>query len=157
MVMVLVSLLDVLQNLEGLRGRCRFDEHLLKSPFQCAVFLNRVAILVERGRSDALYGAPGKGRLHDIGGIHTAGGRSCANHRVYLIDEYNDVGILLKLFQQCPDALLKLSAILRSGHDGGHVEAHHAAVEQHRRGLSLGNELREALDNGTFTHSRFTY
>ena len=38
-----------------------------------------------------------------------------------LVDEDNNVGIVLNLLEQRPDALLKLSAIFCTGHDTGHV------------------------------------
>ena len=74
---------------------------------------------------------------------------------MYLVDEYNDVWILLQLVQQCLDALLELSAILRSGYDRCHIETEDALVEQQRRGASAGDKLGKTFGYGTLANAWF--
>ena len=72
MVVVLVAVLDVVQYLERLVERRRLDDDLLEAALQGTVFLDGVAIFVQGGGADALYGAAGQRRFHNVGGIHGA-------------------------------------------------------------------------------------
>ena len=71
-----------------------------------------------------------------------------------LVDEDDDVGVLLQLFQQGAYALFKLSAILCSCHHSSHVEVHQTLVEEHWRCAVACDELCKTLDDGAFTHAR---
>ena len=130
--MVFVALFDIAKDL------CRFFcssglyEHLLETAFQSSVLLDGIAVFVESRCANALYGTPGKSRLHDVGCIHASRSRTGTNQRMDLVDEDDDVRILLEFLQQGFDALLKLSAVFCSGHDTCHVETYYALVEQHR-------------------------
>ena len=70
--MLLVAILDVLQNLQGLLRRGGFYDHLLETAVEGTIPFDGVAELVERCGTDALYGAACQCRLHDVGGIHAA-------------------------------------------------------------------------------------
>ncbi|EJX01418.1 hypothetical protein EVA_10476 [gut metagenome] len=59
LVMMLIAVFDISQNLQRLIRRGRFDHHLLKSALQCPIFFYGLAILIQGGRTDTLYGTPG--------------------------------------------------------------------------------------------------
>ena len=52
------------------------------------------------------------------------------------------------------DALLKLAAILGTGHQRGHVEAHHTFVEQDAAHLALHDAQCQTLHNGRLADTR---
>ncbi len=154
-VVLLVALLDVEQYLQGF-VLCRgFYHHLLEPALQRSVFLYRLAIFVHRRGAYALYRAACQCRLHDVGCIHAARRGSCSDDCVDLVDEDYDVGVVLQFLEQGAYALLKLSAVFRACHDGGHVEAHHALVEEHGRCLVAGDELCQTLHNRALSHTGF--
>ena len=153
--MSFVSVFDILQNLQRLVGRCRFKYHLLKSSFQCAIFLNAVAIFVERGGTNALYRAPSQCRLHNIGRIHATRCATSANDGVYLVDKDDDVGIIFNLFKQSANTFFKLSAVFSASHHARHIQTNNAFIEEHRRGFAFGNELSQPFNDSTFAHARF--
>jgi len=73
-----------------LDGR-RLDLHALETAIERGVLLDVFAVLVERGRTDALQLAAGKGGLEDIRCVHRAFGSTGANDGVHLVDEDDDV------------------------------------------------------------------
>ena len=68
-VVVLILLLDVLQDGEGLLGGGGLHQYLLEAAFEGAVLFDVLAVLVEGGGSDALDFAAGKSRFEHVGGI----------------------------------------------------------------------------------------
>ena len=155
MMVVLVAVLDVAEYLERLVVGGWLDLHLLEAALQGAVFLDGVAVFVERCGADTLHVAACQRRLHDVGSIHGARGRAGAYDGVDFVDEYDDILVLLKLLHQLLQALFKLPAILRAGHDARHVERVDALAEEHWRRVVLGNHLCQSLDDGTLADARF--
>ena len=157
MVVMLISATYISEDLQCLLLCGRFHENLLESTFQSPVFLNAVAVFVQRGGTDTLNNSPGEGRLHDIGGIHGAWSASGSHESVNLVDKYNNVGIGFQLLEQRLQAFLKLSAVFCSCHNGCHVEIDNALVVEQRRGLLVGYHLSQTFHYGTLADSRFTY
>ena len=153
MVVLLIAVLDVLQNLEGLLTVGGLHHHFLESSLKGTIFLNAVAVLVEGGGTNALDGATGKGRFQDVGGIHRTGCRACTDDGVHLIDKHDDVGTLLQFLDEGLDALLELTSVFGSCHYRGEVEAHQALVEEYRRGVVLHDELGKPFHDGTLAHT----
>ena len=67
------------------------DEHRLEAPRQRRVLLDVLAVLVERGRADAVQLAARQRRLEHVGGVHRALGLAGADQRVQLVDEQDDL------------------------------------------------------------------
>ena len=67
---------------------------------------------------------------------------------MYLIDEDDDVGVVLKLSDDGTQTLLELSAVFCSCYNRCHVECDDALVEQYARSLALHNALCKPLYNG---------
>ena len=60
---LLVTLLDIVENVNSLIDGGRINKHLLKPAFQRAVFLNMLAVFIEGGGADALDLSAGQSRL----------------------------------------------------------------------------------------------
>ena len=154
---VLIAVLDVMENLQCLVVGGRLHLHLLEASLQGTVLLYGVAVLVERGRSDALNDATCQCGFHDVGGIHRTGSRTGADERVNLVDEDDDVGVLLQLLQKLAQALLKLSAVLCAGNNARHVERVDTLAEEHRRRVVVGYHLCQPFYDGALADARLTY
>ena len=156
-VMVLfVALLDVMQDGHGLLHVGGFHDDLLEAALQGTVLLDGVAVFVECGGTDTLDGAACQSRFQDVCGIHASRCAASAHHRVDLVDEDDDVGIVLDFLDECLDALLELSAVLGSCHDARHVETDEALVEEDGTGALLHDQLCQTFHDGTLSDTRFT-
>ena len=150
---LLVAAAQVVQDLQRFVGRGRLELYLLEAAFECAVLFDGFAVFVDGGSADALHFAACQGRFQDIGGIETARRRTGTDNRVYLIDEKNDFIVLFEFFDELAQTFFKLSAILRAGHDGRHVERHDALSCEHARGFAAGDALREAFHDRALAHA----
>src|SRR5688572_8873088 len=144
---ILVLLAKSLEDLDGLIDRGRIDDDGLEPPLERTVLIDVLAVLVERGRADALQLTPRERRLQHVARVNRSLGRACADERVQLVDEQDDVLVLRDLVHDRLEALLELTAILRARDDGGHVEREHAVVAERLRALAIGDELRESFDD----------
>ena len=75
----------------GLLERRLLDHDRLEAPLEGGVALDVLAVLVERGRADALQLAARQRRLEDVGRVDRALGRAGADERVQLVDEQDAV------------------------------------------------------------------
>ena len=73
---------------------------------------------------------------------------------MYLVDEYNHVGVSLQLLHQGFQALLKLSAILGACHNACHIQRKNALSKQHWTAVVGLNHLGQSLYNGALTYTR---
>ena len=71
----------------GLLERRLLDHDRLEAALERGVALDVLAVLVERGRADALQLAARERRLEDVRGVDRALGRAGADERVQLVDE----------------------------------------------------------------------
>ena len=85
--MLLITVLDVMQDLQGLLSRGRIHNHLLETTLQGTILLDVLSILVQRSRTDALNLATCQGWLQHISGIHRASRRAGSNDRMNLINK----------------------------------------------------------------------
>ncbi len=65
-VMLLVFVFNVVENLDGFVNVGGFHHDFLKTTFECTIFLNVLAILIERCCADALNLASGKSWLEHV-------------------------------------------------------------------------------------------
>ena len=76
------------------------DHDRLKTTFQRRVFLDVLAVLIQRSRADAVQFAAGQHRLQQIASVHSAVGLARAHDGVQLIDKEDDLALrLLDLVQ----------------------------------------------------------
>ena len=156
MVVLFVAVLDVMENLDGVLHIGRLHDDFLETAFQGTVLFNGIAVFIEGGGTDALYGTTCQCRLQDVCGIHAARRASGTYHGVNLIDEDDDVGIVFYLLDECLDTLFKLAAILSTGNNAGHIEVDKPFVEEDGAGALLHNQLCQSFYDGTLTHTGFT-
>ena len=65
----------------------------LEAAFERGIFLDVLAILVERGGADGAQFAAGQRRLQHVGGVNRAFGRARAHQGVQFVDEQNDLAL----------------------------------------------------------------
>ena len=92
------------------------DEDRLEAAGERRVLLDVLAVLVERGRADAVQFPAREGGLQQVGRVHSAVGLARADERVHLVDEQDDAaGRGLDFPEDGLQALLELAAVLRAG------------------------------------------
>ncbi len=92
----LIALLQAAQDGNGVLDRRLVDLHGLEAALEGGVLFDILAVLVERGRADAVQLAASQHRLEEVAGIHAALGLARADDGVQLIDEQQDAPSLLR-------------------------------------------------------------
>ena len=88
----------------------------LETALQRRVLLDVLAVLVERGRTDAVQLAARQHRLEEVARVHAALGLARADYRVQLIDEKDNTALALAyLFEHGLEPLLKFAPVLCAG------------------------------------------
>ena len=124
------------------------DKHFLEAPLERGIFLDVLAVFVERRRADAMQFAARERRLEHVAGIHRAFGLAGADHRVQFVDEQDDVAFFLgQILEHGFEAFLEFAAELRAGDQRAHVERQHAPVAQAFGHLAVDDALREPFDD----------
>ena len=101
----LVALLEAAQDRDRVLDRGLVDQHLLEAALERGVLLDVLAVLVERGRADAVQLAARERGLEHVAGVHRALGLAGADHRVQLVDEQDDLAFLLReVVEHAPSA-----------------------------------------------------
>ena len=149
----LIFLLDVVENLEGLFGSSGLYHYFLEAAFECSVFLDVLAVFVERGCADTLDFAARESGFEQVGCIHASGGVAGADYGVEFVDKEDYVGALRQLGQDGFDAFLKLAAVFRAGYNRGHIEAYDTLVEKYAAHLALNDAQRKPLYDSRFADS----
>ena len=154
LVVLLVALADAHQDVDGLLERRLLDHDRLEAALERGVALDVLAVLVERGRADALQLAARERRLQDVGGIDRALGRAGPDERVQLIDEEHRVVRVAELLDDLLEPLLELAAVLGAGDERADVERQDALVEQRLRDVAGHDPVGEALRDGRLADAR---
>ena len=136
LVVLLVALADAHEDLDRLLERGLLDHDRLEAPLEGRVPLDVLAVLVERGRADALELAARERRLEDVRGVDRALGRARADERVELVDEQDRVVGVAQLLDDLLEPLLELAAVLGAGDERADVERQDALVEQDVRDVA---------------------
>ena len=100
----------------------------LEAPFQRGVFLDVLAVFVQRGGADAAELAAGQRRLEQVGGVAAPFGPAGADDGVQLVDEEDHVAGVDHFLEHGLEPLLELAAKLGAGDQGAHVQGDHTAV-----------------------------
>ena len=155
-VMLLVTLPEPLENLDGLLFVRRLDQHGLESPFQRPVLLDVLAVLIQSRCSDALQFATRKCRLEYIRGVDGAFGTTGSDQSVQFVDEQDRVLGTTNLVHHRLDPFFELAAILGAGDHHRQIQYHDAAFTQQVGHRAVNHHLGKSLDNRRLAHSRFT-
>ena len=127
----LVALLQAAQDRDGVLDGRLVHHDRLETAFQCRVFLDILAVLVEGRRADAVQLTARQHGLEQVARIHRAVGLARADDGVQFIDEEDDLALgLLDLVQDALQALLELAAVFCARDQRAHVQAEHGAVFQ---------------------------
>ncbi|GKT53857.1 ATP-dependent Clp protease ATP-binding protein subunit ClpB [Colletotrichum tofieldiae] len=141
-VVSVVSLLETTEDGNGLADAGFLDKDLLEPTFESSILFDILAVL-------------GKGRGTDAVQLTTS--KHGLQQQVDLVDEEDNhlLGIL-NLLQNTLHPLLKLSAVLASGHQGADVERQQLAGLQVVGHIAVDDALGETFDDGSLTDSGLT-
>ena len=116
----LIALLQATQNTNGVLYARLTDKDLLETTLQRSILLDVLAVLIQGRRTDQAELTTSQHRLNHVARIHRAITRGAsANDGVNLIDEGNNLTVgFLNLVQNRLQALLELTAVLRTGDHG---------------------------------------
>ena len=144
-----VLLLDAAQDRDRVLDRRLLDHQRLEPPRQRRVLLHVLAVLVERGRTDAVQLAAGQRGLEEVRGVHRPVSLAGADQGVHLVDEEDDLSRGgLDLLQDRLQPLLELAPVLRAGDERAHVERQKPLVLETLRHVSVDDAERQALGDG---------
>src|SRR4051794_16239630 len=153
-VVLLVAVAQTLQDLDGVRDGRLLDLDGLEAPLERGVLLEVLAVLVERGGTDGLQLTPSEHRLEDAGGVDRAFGRTCADERVELVDEQDDVAAGADLLQHLLEPLLEVAAVAGARHERTEVERVELLADQRLGDVSADDVGGQPLDDGGLAHAR---
>src|SRR5271156_1466148 len=153
-----VALLEAAQNRDGVLDAGLLDHHGLEATLERSVLLDIFAVLVERGRADAMQFAARQHGLQQVRRIHRAFGRARADNGVQLVDEQNYLaGGLLHFLQHGLEPFFEFAAELRPGDQRAHVERNQLTILEALGHVALNDSPREALDNRRLADARLAY
>ena len=151
LVVRLVALLEAAQDGDGVLDVGLADVDDLEAALQRCVFLDVLAVLVERGGADGAQLAARQRRLEHVGGVDGAFSRSGADQGVQLIDEEDDLAVgFFDFLQDGLEAVFKLAAKFGAGEHRAEVEGDDALVAQDVGDVAVDDAAGEAFDDGGF-------
>ena len=151
----LEPLAQAAQNGNGVLHVGLFHQHGLETAFKGRILLDVLAVLVERGRADAVQLAARQHGLEDVARVHGPVGLARAHDGVHLVDEHDDLpGGLGHLLEHGLEPLLELAPILGPGDERGHVEGKHGLVLEPLGHVLFDDALGQPLGNGRLAHAR---
>ena len=154
--MILVTGLDIIQNLHGFLDRGRLYQYFLETTFQSPVLLNILTVLVQSRRTDTLYLPASQRGFQHIGCIQTTAGAPGTHDRVNLVDKQDNIPVLRQLRQYRLHSLLELSAVLGTRHDRSDIQRDHPLVKQHAGHFLLDDTQSQSLGDSRFADTRVT-
>ena len=133
------------------------DENNLEAAFEGRVFLDVLAILIERGGADGAQFPASQRRLEHVGGVDGAFGCSRTHQGMKFVDEKNNLSLrVFNFLQDSLQAVFKLATIFRPCQHGAKIERDQAFVLQHLRHVAGNDALRQAFDDSGLSHAGFT-
>jgi hypothetical protein len=131
-------------------------DDLLEAALQRGVFLDVLAVFVQRGGAHAVQLAARERGLEHVARVHRALGLAGADHGVQLVDEDDGLAFVLGEFvEHGLQALLEFAAELGAGQQRGHVERQHALALERIGHFAGDDALRQAFDDGGLAHAGF--
>ena len=133
------------------------NENDLEAALQGRIFLNVLAVLVQRGRANRAQFATSQRWLEHVGRVHRTLGRARANQRVQLVDEQDDLSRrIFNLLQHGFQAVFKLAAVFCARQHRTQIQRHHTLVLQPFGHIARDDALRQAFDNGGLAYARLS-
>ena len=151
-----VPLLQPAQNGDGRLHRRLVHLHRLETAFQRRVFLDVLAVFVERRRADAAQFAARELRLHDVRRVRRAFRRARADDRVQFVNEQNDFAFAGDDFlEKRLEPVLEFAAIFRAGNHRAQIHRHQPLVLERFGHVAAHDAPGQAFGNGRLAHARF--
>src|SRR5690625_3248877 len=151
-----IAIAQPLENLNGVLQIGLFHLNGLEAALQSRVLLDVLAVFLKRCGADRLQFTARQHGLQDARGIDRAFGGTRTHQGVDLVDEQDDVTARADFFQDLLQALFKVTAVARTGHQRTQVEGVELLIFQHFGYVAAHNALGQALNNGGLTDARFT-
>ena len=143
------------QNGDGVFHRRLIHTDRLKAALQRAVLLHVLAILVQRGRTDAVQFAARQHGLQQIGGVHRPIRSACPDHGVQLVDEEDHLALgRLDFLEHGLEPLLEFAAEFRAGDQRAHVEHDDPTMPEALRHVAAHDALGQPFDDGGLADAR---
>ncbi len=149
--MHLVALFQTAQYRNGiLHGRFT-DVNLLESSLQCRIFLDALAVFVQRGRADATQLAARQRGFEHIRGVHGAFRGAGADQGMQLVDkQHNPAAGFGDFFQDGFQSVFELAAELCAGDQRAEIEGDQPLFFQSLGHIAVDDAQRQAFDDGGF-------
>ena len=152
-----VALLEAAQNRDGVLHRRFRHLHRLETPLQCRIFFDVLAVLVQRGGTDAAQFTASQLWLEHIGRIGSALRSTGPHDGVQLIDEEDDPTLSRRnLLEEGLETVLELAAIFRASDHRADIERNDPTVLERLGHIAIDDSLGQALDDGRLAHPGFT-
>src|SRR2546428_5601635 len=117
-VVLLVQRLHTVEDVDRLGQRRLVDEHGLEAALESGVLLDVLAVLIERGRADALDLTASKRWLQDVGRVDRAFRCACADQSVQLVDEQHNLTARADFVEDLLQSLFEFASIFCAGDQG---------------------------------------
>ena len=118
----LVAALEAAEDRDGVFNRRFADKDLLEPTLECGIFLDVLAVFVERRCSDEPQLTAREHRLEHVGCGNRAFATARAHERVQLVDKGDDLALcLVDLGEHGLEAFFELAAVLGTGNEGSEV------------------------------------
>ena len=153
----LIALFQAAEDGDGVLHRRLIDLNGLEAALERGVLFDILAVLVKRGRTDAVQLAAGEHRLEQVAGVHAALGLARADDGVQLVDEQQDASLALAhLFEHGLEPFLKFAAVLCARDQRAHIEREDGLVLQSLGHVAAHDALRQTLGDGRLADARLT-
>ena len=150
----LVTLLEAAQDRDRVDHGRLADVHGLEAALERCVLLDVLAVLVQRRGADRTKLATGQHRLEEICRVDRAFRGPCADDRVQLVDEEDDLtGRVLDLAEDGLEPFLELTSVLRAREQRADVERPDPLALQALGHVAGNDALRESLDDRGLAHA----
>ena len=118
----LVLVADALKDFDGVSERWLLYLHRLEPTFKCRILFNMLAVLVCGGRPYRLELTAGEHRLEDRCCVDCTLSSTCADERVDLVDEQQDVASRFNLLEHLFQPLFEVAAVAAAGDKRAEIE-----------------------------------
>ncbi len=139
----------------GFLHRWFINSDRLETTLQCRIFLNILAVFCKSCCANHLNFSAGKGRLQNIGSIHTALCITCTHQIMNFINEQDNISLLPNFINQAFNTALKLSAKLRACNQRCQIQQENFLLLQMCRHISVCNPQSQPFGYCSLADTRF--
>ena len=153
--MLFVTALKPAKNRERVFDVRLVDHDRLEPPFQRGVFLDVLAVFVERRRANALDFAARERRLEQVRRVRAALLIARPDDRVQLVDKENDAPErIFHFFEDRLEPLFEFASEFRAGNERAHIERDDLFILQAFGHVPFDDTERKSFDDRRFAYAR---